>query len=208
MFTDFSGDNNKTVLGSEDSASPWACNWLQKRGSSVYYWSLGAYSALGSLTVISANTRYRIDMSTIKGASYLKIDGDSIITGTNSNSRSSNSIYIFATNKAGTAGDPSSARLYSCKIIKDDETVRNYIPAKRNSDGVVGLYDLISKTFFTNAGTGTFTAGSEIPSVTSGWLFDKLKEYGTYTITATNGTDTTTKDILIDAATNFDVEIR
>ena len=74
MFTDFSGDNNKTVLGSEDSASPWACNWLQKRGSSAYYWSLGAYSALGSSTVISANTRYSIDMSTIKGASYLKID--------------------------------------------------------------------------------------------------------------------------------------
>lgn len=207
MFTDFSGDNNKTVLGSEDSASPWACNWLQKRGASAYYWTLGAYSALGSSTVISANIRYSIDMSTVKGASYLKIDGDSIITDTNSNSRSSNSIYIFATNKAGTAGDPSSARLYSCKIIKDDETVRNYIPAKRNSDGVVGLYDLISKTFFTNAGTGTFTAGSEIPSATSGWLFDKLKEYGTYTITATNDTDTTTQDVLVDMATEFDIEM-
>lgn len=207
MFTDFSGDNNKTVLGSEDSASPWACNWLQKRGASAYYWTLGAYSALGSSTVISANIRYSIDMSTVKGASYLKIDGDSIITDTNSNSRSSNSIYIFATNKAGTAGDPSSARLYSCKIIKDDETVRNYIPAKRNSDGVVGLYDLISKTFFTNAGTGTFTSGSEIPSIKSGWLFDKLKEYGTYTITATNDTDTTTQDVLVDMATEFDIEM-
>lgn len=207
MFTDFSGDNNKTVLGSEDRFSPWACNWLQKRGESVYTWHLGAYSEYISSTTVSANTQYDIDMSTIKGASYLKIDGDSIITDTNSNSRSSNSIYIFATNKAGTAGDPSSARLYSCKIIKDDETVRNYIPAKRNSDGVVGLYDLISKTFFTNAGTGTFTAGSEIPSATSGWLFDKLKEYGTYTITATNDTDTTTQDVLVDMATEFDIEM-
>ena len=207
MFTDFSGDNNKTVLGSEDSASPWACNWLQKRGGSAYCWTLGAYSALGSSTVISANIRYSIDMSTVKGASYLKVDGNSIITDTNSNSRSSNSIYIFATNKAGTAGDPSSSRLYSCKIIKDDETVRNYIPAKRNSDGVVGLYDLISKTFFTNAGTGTFTAGSEIPSATSGWIFDKLKSYGVYTITATNGTDTTTQDVLVDMAIEFDIEM-
>ncbi len=195
MFTDFSGGNNKIVLGSEDRVSPWACNWLRKAGGSIYYWSLGAYNDTESSTVISVNTRYDIDMSTIKGASYLKIDGDSIITDTNSNSRSSNSIYIFACNKAGTAGDLSSARLYSCKIIKDDETVRNYIPAKRNSDGVVGLYDLISKTFFTNAGTGTFTAGKEIPSATSGWLFDKLKEYGTYTITATNGTDTVSEQV-------------
>lgn len=207
MFTDFSGDNNKTVLGSEDSASPWACNWLQKRGESVYIWRLGAYSVLDSSTAISANTRYSIDMSTIKGASYLKIDGSSIITDTNSNSRSSNSIYIFATNKAGTAGDPSSARLYSCKIIKDDETVRNYIPAKRNPDGAIGMYDLVSKSFFTNAGTGTFTASAELPSVISGWLFDKLKEYGIYTITATNGTDTTTQDVLVDMVIEFDIEM-
>lgn len=195
MFTDFSGDNNKAVLGSEDSAAPWACNWLQKRGGSGYYWSLGAYSVFGSSTAISANTRYSIDMSTIKGDSYLKVDGNSIITDTNSNDRSSNALYIFANNNAGTVGNLSPARLYSCKIIKDDETVRNYIPAKRNSDGVVGLYDLVSKLFFTNAGTGTFTAGSEIPSATSGWLFDKLKEYGTYTITATDGTDTVSDQI-------------
>lgn len=195
MFTDFSGDNNKAVLGSEDSAAPWACNWLQKRGGSGYYWSLGAYSVFGSSTAISANTRYSIDMSTIKGDSYLKVDGNSIITDTNSNDRSSNALYIFANNNAGTVGNLSPARLYSCKIIKDDETVRNYIPAKRNSDGVVGLYDLVSKLFFTNAGTGTFIAGKEIPSATSGWLFDKLKEYGTYTITATNGTDTVSEQV-------------
>lgn len=207
MFTDFSGDNNKTVLGSEDSASPWACNWLQKCGESAYTWHLGAYSEYLSSTAVSVNTQYDIDMSTIKGASYLKIDGDSIITDTNSNSRSSNSIYIFGTNKAGTAGDPSSARLYSCKIIKDDETVRNYIPAKRNSDGAIGMYDLVSKSFFTNAGTGTFTAGAELPSVISGWLFDKLKEYGIYTITATNGTNTTTQDVLVDMAIEFDIEM-
>lgn len=207
MFTDFSGGNNKVVLGSEESGSPWYCNWLRKAGASAYCWSLGAYSDIGSSTVISVNTRYDIDMSTIKGASYLKIDGDSIITDMNSNIRSSNALYIFTCNKAGTAGDSSSARLYSCEIIKDDETVRNYIPAKRNSDGVIGLYDLVSNSFFTNAGTGTFTAGTEIPSATSGWLFDKLKSYGTYTITATNGTDTVTQDVLVDMATEFDIEM-
>lgn len=195
MFTDFSGDNNKAVLGSEDGAAPWACNWLQKRGGSGYYWTLGAYSVFGSSTAISANTRYSIDMSTIKGDSHLKVDGNSIITDTNSNDRSSNALYIFANNNAGTVGNLSPARLYSCKIIKDDETVRNYIPAKRNSDGIVGLYDLVSKSFFTNAGTGAFIAGKEIPPATSGWLFDKLKEYGIYTITATDGTDTVSDQI-------------
>ena len=32
----------------------------------------------------------------------------------------------------------------------------NLIPALRNSDGVPGMFDTVSKTFYTNVGTGTF----------------------------------------------------
>ena len=35
----------------------------------------------------------------------------------------------------------------------------NLIPARRKSDSVLGMYDTVSGTFLTNAGTGTFTAG-------------------------------------------------
>lgn len=34
------------------------------------------------------------------------------------------------------------------------------VPAKRNSDNAIGMYDKVSGTFFTNAGTGEFTAPS------------------------------------------------
>lgn len=44
-------------------------------------------------------------------------------------------------------------------------------------------------------------------SVQQGWLFDKLKSYGTYTITATNGTDTVTQDVLVDMATQYNIEM-
>ena len=53
------------------------------------------------------------------------------------------------------------ARLYSAKIWKDGTLVRNFIPAK-NSSNVIGLYDMVSKAFFTNAGSGSFTAGPAI----------------------------------------------
>lgn len=36
------------------------------------------------------------------------------------------------------------------------------IPCYRKSDGVIGAYDLVSKTFFTNAGTGNFTKGADV----------------------------------------------
>ena len=38
------------------------------------------------------------------------------------------------------------------------------IPVRRLSDSAVGMYDTVSKTFFANAGSGTFTAG---PNVTN-----------------------------------------
>ena len=47
------------------------------------------------------------------------------------------------------------------RISRNGNLVRDLIPAKRNSDNVVGMYDTVSKTFFTNAGTGTFTGPVE-----------------------------------------------
>lgn len=51
----------------------------------------------------------------------------------------------------------STMRLYSLEMHKDGELVRDFVPTMRNSDGVIGLYDLVSNTFFENAGTGVFT---------------------------------------------------
>ena len=47
-------------------------------------------------------------------------------------------------------------------FTNNDDIVFKGIPAKRNSDNVVGMYDTVSGQFFTNAGTGTFIAGPEI----------------------------------------------
>ena len=39
------------------------------------------------------------------------------------------------------------------------------------------------------------------------WTFSKLKNYGTYTITATNGTNTKTQDVVVDSAVEYQVVI-
>lgn len=56
-------------------------------------------------------------------------------------------------------GRRSYARIYWCKIWDNDIKVRDYIPAKRISDNIVGLYDLANNTFITNAGPGSLVAG-------------------------------------------------
>ena len=55
-------------------------------------------------------------------------------------------------------------RIYSVQITDGANLVRDFIPARRNSDNVLGMYDMVSDTFFTNAGTGTFIAGPDVNS--------------------------------------------
>lgn len=70
-------------------------------------------------------------------------------------------LYLFATHDI-TITSPT-FRLYGrigyCKIQKDGALVRNFIPARRDSDGKLGMYDLVSNQLFTNQGSGTFIAG-------------------------------------------------
>lgn len=54
---------------------------------------------------------------------------------------------------------PAYAKLYYAKLYQDDVLIHDFLPAKRNSDNIVGLYDIITNTFYTNNGTGTFLYG-------------------------------------------------
>ena len=72
-------------------------------------------------------------------------------------------IYIFGINTSGSIEKRSSYQLISFKIYENEIIVRNYIPTK-NSNNVVGLYDIVNNIFYTNSGTGEFISGSEAPS--------------------------------------------
>ena len=75
--------------------------------------------------------------------------------------RSDYTIWLFACNQPSPQFRYATI-IYHMKIWDDNSLVRNFIPAK-NSDNVVGMYDLVSGRFFTTPdGTGTFTAGPEM----------------------------------------------
>jgi len=88
-------------------------------------------------------------------------------------------IWIGALN-AETALAKHPGRIYSSKIWDNDILVRNMVPAQRTSDSEIGMYDTVSKTFFTNAGTGTFTAGPEVGTVYNINLPAPLQKIETY----------------------------
>lgn len=57
---------------------------------------------------------------------------------------------------------PSYIRLWYLKVFENNTLIFNGIPCYRKSDNVIGMYDLVTNTFFTNAGTGTFLKGNVV----------------------------------------------
>ena len=53
-------------------------------------------------------------------------------------------------------------RIKSFIVRQAGETVCDLIPCYRKSDVEIGMYDLVSKTFLTNAGNGSFTKGADV----------------------------------------------
>ena len=66
-------------------------------------------------------------------------------------------MYLFANNN-NTAQLPMIGRIWYFKIYDNDVLVRNFIPAL-DPNGTPCMYDLVSKTTFYNAGSGTFNYG-------------------------------------------------
>ena len=72
---------------------------------------------------------------------------------------SDRTFYMFGTNTAYNSGYLSQSRIYYMKMTDGTRLVRDFVPARRDRDGELGMYDLVSNTFFTNDGGGKFIAG-------------------------------------------------
>ena len=66
---------------------------------------------------------------------------------------------------------PSSQILYSLKIYKNGALVRDFVPCYKKSNEEVGLYDLVSTSFFANEGTTPLQKGDKVNVV------DDTKDY-------------------------------
>lgn len=89
----------------------------------------------------------------IKGGSYDDIVYSQIATP-----------YLFASRGQVNAEYFAKARIYSCKMVKNGiDVVREFVPCYVKATGEAGLYDLISKKFFTNqSGNGAFIHGGDV----------------------------------------------
>lgn len=104
------------------------------------------------------------------------------------------SISIFAQNNTSWL---SKAKLYSCKIYKDTTLVRDFIPAKRVSDGMCGLWDKVNYKFYTDINGNNFTAGTEKTAVAAiGTPIEYIQSSGTQYINSNFIPKATTRTIM------------
>lgn len=133
----------------------------------VLWLSGGVYADMGYGSTLSAirkqlspnNTARRMTLQMDIANKTAKIDNDPEVTFSNNTIYSG--IYNIRLLSYSSSQYFASAKLYSCKIFEGDTPVRDFVPCKAPS-GDIGLYDLVGRTFYSNAGTGAFTAGPAV----------------------------------------------
>lgn len=104
------------------------------------------------------------------------------------------SISIFAQNNTSWL---SKTKLYSCKIYKDTTLVRDFIPAKRVSDGICGLWDKVNYKFYTDINGNNFKAGTEKTAIAAiGTPIEYIQSNGTQYINSGFIPKATTRTIM------------
>ena len=115
----------------------------------------------GSVIDVSAPKTFGVWYEVLYNQNKLYQDGTLYATSSTSNSTTWTANYslgVFARN-GSSVSMLSKVKISSLYAKESNEYKVFLIPAKRNSDNVVGMWDTVSKTFFTNAGTGSFIAG-------------------------------------------------
>jgi hypothetical protein len=125
--------------------------------SGNYFWPISKCETIqGTLTV---GNKYVVDWN--KGT--LEVTGTDGVyqKGVRSNNtQDTRNLYIFNFNPVD--GRQALAKVYYFKIYIEDVLVRDFIPCKRKSDNIAGLYDLVENTFYSSITQTQLSSGPEL----------------------------------------------
>ena len=126
-----------------------------------YYYGCGTTDHNTNISAASGKQTYVLDIPakkfTVSGSVDTSITTEAITA--------SASLYLFGFDYSPVRAY--AEKIYASQIYNNGTLVRNFVPA-RNPSGALGLYDTVNDVFYTNAGTGAFTAGADIVGFTAG----------------------------------------
>nr|DAH41351.1 MAG TPA: protein of unknown function DUF5047 [Caudoviricetes sp.] len=172
QFTVSSSNYNKIkfivdcdIIGKGSGASDWLINGSNINNAyfyvgqyqNKYYYGCGTTDHNTNTSVVSGRNIFTLDTKNKKFSVSDILEINATIEAITETAN------LYLCGFAYTAQRTFAQKLYNSKIYQDDVLIRDFIPCK-NSSGAIGLYDTVNSQFYSNAGTGTFIAGPEIPS--------------------------------------------
>ena len=148
------------VFGARTSASSNAFNLWSPRSDGKMGVNFSSLGVVATPVTPAVNTEYVVELS----KDGLIINDSRInFSSTPASFTTPTNILVFNINggsasTSGTGNRVFVGKVYYFRLYSSGEIVLNLLPAKRNSDNKIGMYDTVSGTFFENAGTGVFTA--------------------------------------------------
>ena len=152
-----SGNNVTHLCGSQSSTlTLWHAGYTDANNSYSTQYYIGGTPQIKWIADYDLQ-KHLIDFTTQNNTSILAVDGNATTPNYSSTIVSNANFYIFASSKGSVVAlaKKTAMKLYYCKIYENDVLVRDFIPVL-DQNNVACLYDRVSKTFYYNAGTGTF----------------------------------------------------
>lgn len=126
--------------------------------NSSFVFSFGSRGTPNSILTPAVTSDTKIHTMTYSNKIFTVVDTGSVADMTSESFGSTTAnlrlFYGYASNTKG--------RIVYYHHKKADETEINLIPCYRKSDNKPGMYDTVSKTFYTNSGTGEFLVGNNV----------------------------------------------
>jgi hypothetical protein len=158
--------NSTATMGSRENSGNTRFYLPYPLGSTSVYYGFGAAPKVTATVSQTAPFRWQTNFINSRLAGVYTFDGASVGSAAITENLTPHTVPVAIFGLySGVDGGVTSAKnmkLYSARCSKGFDVVREYIPCYRKSDGVIGLYEKLTGTFWENVGTGAFTKGADI----------------------------------------------
>ena len=163
------------VYGSQKTSSPVVRRSVLLNKNPTFI-SLSSGSENQTTNVASANNTFAVNVwhdATVTWSASPSLVLDNVeytSSDTSDNAQTGLNDYLFCYNYRGTPNFKMKAKISYAKIWDSNNSMaRHLVPAKQDSDGKIGMYDIVNDVFYPDAAGGNFAAG---PSCISPNLVD------------------------------------
>lgn len=150
------GNNQPTLFGCQNSTSPWPGTFIRMNSidaSVINGRYIGGTAKDNTLGGLNIDIELPVQTSPNKNVTNLNNGGNTHDFGT--------SLFCVFTNTSNNPSKFIEAKLYYFKLFVGGVLVRDLVPGK-NSNDVVGMYDLVNDVFYTSPNGAAFVAGPSI----------------------------------------------